>query len=807
MRRYFSVDSTKEIMQELRPRFYPFEEVFVAQGFMVILLPTASDQVDLWLSEALDVWEWIQNMPSWDSMWVDLFSRVAEDRFGKIDWSSSIPRMFTTALRMFDLPVGSGNPSPLPRHEWPEHCKVFQKGKKEKWKSLARMLVYMLTEANDGWNQLKKLMQAIETFYHPSNSGKWTHPLNSFLQFLARTIVERLRKESDPSLNVPPAFRTSHETIASVVETLRTNSLLAMFGRQSQSSDAHMSLRYLGHLCPELVYPAILSRVYPSLESLTETHRTIACLMVLGSVGRNLFDRSHYPSGLTHLAPLLHLSLPGIDVNDPVKSVVSLLFLLTSILSLPIVDATTISLPEDCDKPAMADEDKEILNNTTYFEEWTLRFLERIFLMFENVEVEKKSKTSNIDEGILTVAVNTCEAFFMQLSDSLYDLALNRLVKFVDETVRPNAAKHAGQLCSGATFTNPSKALAALLPGLLVKVKDELEHGAGSVRSGSDTADNTLIWNLIILAYSVNHTGPSLLPYLGSLKSIISMTIGLELKTAHKHAAKLIRNILRALLSLYPSELRSAAPRLWNDPVHQASSFMIGNQSFYNPDLNVEWHMPSESEIGAALELIRMFLLPELDRLDEILATLASTGSKGFERFELNRILTVMRYFVSGMATLIPDYGDGSPTQVSDDVSYVVVVGRPLLGLPASSLSEKRSRIVEAAYCIPRGSALYSEIAAIYRRMCSLMHSVAISLMTNQLEDDIRSIKTLIKINKTLLSNRGVEANAMDRALSSHRLFKKLLKDKGRPIKEFFPRRIFSMDFSTTSLLVLNVRV
>jgi len=62
---------------------------------------------------------------------------------------------------------------------------------------------------------------------------------------------------------------------------------------------------------------------YPSLETLTEPHRLLACLQCTVSVARSMLASSRwYPEGRLHVFPLMNLSLPGIDPNDIKKSLV-----------------------------------------------------------------------------------------------------------------------------------------------------------------------------------------------------------------------------------------------------------------------------------------------------------------------------------------------------------------------------------------------------------------------------------------------------------------------------------------------------
>ena len=67
----------------------------------------------------------------------------------------------------------------------------------------------------------------------------------------------------------------------------------------------------------------VVVRTYPSLETLTEPHRLVACLHCTVSVARSMLAGGRwYPEGRLHVIPLMTVSLPGIDPNDIRKSLV-----------------------------------------------------------------------------------------------------------------------------------------------------------------------------------------------------------------------------------------------------------------------------------------------------------------------------------------------------------------------------------------------------------------------------------------------------------------------------------------------------
>ena len=52
-----------------------------------------------------------------------------------------------------------------------------------------------------------------------------------------------------------------------------------------------------------------------------QTQRTLAVIKALGAIAPTLVSRDVFYPGAKHLVPILQLLIPGIDLNDPGKTV------------------------------------------------------------------------------------------------------------------------------------------------------------------------------------------------------------------------------------------------------------------------------------------------------------------------------------------------------------------------------------------------------------------------------------------------------------------------------------------------------
>ena len=108
-----------------------------------------------------------------------------------------------------------------------------------------------------------------------------------------------------------------------LVRCLRTVALLAIFSTDDTTvSNVQSALKSMVIMEPDLILLSILERAVPSLETLTETQRTIAIMKALGSVGLGMVSRDIYYPGAKHLLPVLELLIPGIDLVSPLVCLV-----------------------------------------------------------------------------------------------------------------------------------------------------------------------------------------------------------------------------------------------------------------------------------------------------------------------------------------------------------------------------------------------------------------------------------------------------------------------------------------------------
>ncbi|KAI8327989.1 hypothetical protein BC941DRAFT_364207, partial [Chlamydoabsidia padenii] len=847
--RFFDANATREILETLLPRFttHSVHDALVAQGYLVLFLPVSfakhqhSDPICTpkdYLPTIFSLWSMFTRSSTYDAQYMDLLARIAEENVSHIDSDTEkiglfteeqVRLVFTTAIRMMNLPVGSrlndgggtGSSSSTDRNasvtattgyghtgfkiDMKGGNGLFLRRKSEKYASLARFIVYTIFPKKESTDQihtlqlLGELIQAVELYFHPSNHGTWSYILTTFVRHLAYEFLKRWRHEQEDDCETPKERRLTPDLCREFVLIIRPVVFLSMFGKDQYTVGASQTtIKYLSWIEPDLIFPTLLERIYPSLETLTETHRTTSALSILTDISLPLFSREHYPAGGKHLLPLLQLAIPGIDTNDPIKTIASLMFITSALMTVPIMDLSTIEVDENTEEEnynnqtelMMEDfaggalpkgmEDQLCRMATGEFQEWLTKFIQRIFTIFENMpQHDRKKQGGAIEAGLTQMVLHACETVFGQLSDNMYDVALRLVVDFSNNQVLPSAVRAMGALCQSITSVNPKKAARQFIPICIVNIRTELkENGASSTMTNSATSnpiqsDATLHWYQHILFSVVSDLGSEWLNYKDDLLAIgYDMVHHCKSRRGMMWAGKFLRYSLKTLLDTYPTEYRSLTPAEWHNKDIINRSHLLWGKTGDPKHLNIQWHTPNVDEKDLALRILYEFLKPSMARLRQLMSNTTSDNTLVTSHELTNefcRHLAIMRNCLIGSMTMIAD--DGEMNNTSTDSGEDEVMATDELLFDQKQQQQRHMRVV-AGYAFendPRSE----EARAIRLEVGDLLHQLA-AFFTDQRENDVESVKILIKMIRVFLSERGVEKTWFDRNKSGYNYSKNI---------------------------------
>ncbi|KAF9535499.1 hypothetical protein CPB83DRAFT_841859 [Crepidotus variabilis] len=613
-------------------------------------------------------------------------------------------------LSSMAVPVGSGMHSTASYADLLDKSGAKVKKSISKISALAKLLIYSMSvdgnarDANPAaptgnlsqqkgylagsraLDSLDRMMTSFESYFHPSNTGPWTIALTTFLQRLGSEFTKRWKEEEQEICKTPITHRLTPNIRRAFVNILKTPAMLAMFSKDALAmSYAQGALRALAMLEPKVVMPELLERAYGGLEVVNETHRTTAVLSTLSGVARPMVTESIWLSGQKHVVPLLELCIPGIDLNDPAKTVCATMFIVSVVQHIKIGDLSqagmsfsgdeppdesmdyedTDHLPEGTDLGALprlskAEERALVRDSTAGFADWVVSLFRRVFALYENLPEEggKKNMTGGKqEESVLMSIKSMLDVICLHLSDPLFDLVLKLVYDYATSNAKSNGVRAFGQLVACLARVNAEKTIAKFLPYCIAQIEEELKHGASSIRITSTHAavpsDTTLHWNLAILRGCLGYGGTTLLKYQTQIINLLRLLVEkTKSERGYTGTGRLITRVVNTISTVYPLNSRFVNDDEWKD---QNSSYHAAywGRLYEAQDVVIEWHVPNDEEIAFALEIIEKVGVPAL----KIVGSLVKTSSNwdSVARNDFCRYLHACRAVILGLPTFIKD--------------------------------------------------------------------------------------------------------------------------------------------------------
>ncbi|KAJ7783436.1 hypothetical protein DFH07DRAFT_995453, partial [Mycena maculata] len=634
---------------------------------------------------------------------------------------------------------------------------------------------------------LSQIIASTESFFHPSNSGPFTADLAAFIKYIAYDFNRRWLEEQQPECKTPMNRRLTKQMKRELVKTLRTVAFLAMFCEDSTTvSNIQSCLKSMSVMEPDLILHPILERAVPALETLIETQRTIAVIKALGAVAPAIVSRKVYYPGAKHLIPILQLLIPGIDLNDPTKTLHTTEFIVEIAQYIMFADTMpdhmeqdatsrpttppTILIPlfsmdelqSDTEFPRLSDEEEDMLvqDTTGSFADWVTQFIRRVYQLQENLP-EEGGGASEVQ--VVDAVGRACQSICAHLSEPLYDLVLNLVYDYAATTVRSNAVRGIHLLIEALANADPVKCLAKFFPLCERNIRIELENGASSLRTTSVSSpipsDATLHWYLAILRGCVYNDGTAVLAYKDELISLLKL---LHEKTFSNRgfawSGKLLSNTLLTLTHTYPLENRFVNPDEWNSDDFRRKHHLYWGKVYKSDEIS--WHVPTAGEIDLTIQIFKELVEPTLDLLIQLLESGSSVINFLFFSPRLPaswfaqrhaqmffRHLSFVTNAFSGIPTLIKDVFKPGALRAATDTSDILYEIEEMIGI----IQPLSSGFVLSDPADPR----YQYISSLRQRFGEFLHKASKSLLQQGEENTVDAVEMLIEGIRTYMLEYG----------------------------------------------------
>jgi len=495
---------------------------------------------------------------------------------------------------------------------------------------------------------LKHLFSVADTYFHPSNHGSWTEGLLQLMRSLTDHLSQRLwreRKEKPSWLTpIPLSWKLSDEDVALMCQAILPVAWKAMYSKAG-SEQAAMTLRNIAFWQPDKVVPIIFQKVLDDFGNLTEPHRlfsTLRCAMKVGNA--ILHDPSLFKGDKSVFVRSLRLALPGLDVNDPAKTLMSLNFF-TALL--PLVEPTKAGAAE--------------------LEDIMQEFVDRVLFVIENAL--DLSSLLIVDASFFSLLRKKFPLIFVKIRLQIFRHLTST---FFDAESAEIPCHLAAFLVTSICETEPEEGMALFMPKLC---KLSLELAQDPLVIEQETPDAELYWNLNILCPLISIGLPMLEKYTDQIIEIVKLALAMRCKKLRELGCEMLQELLHVLSCTYAKQVRFETAHL---------ALNVGNvverDSLLSPLIG--WQLPDACSIGKAQKIFDDIVFPALNAL----TSLAGDGGRTeMTKDEIIGKVQIISMAVEGAAESLPP----DIVEASEDI-------RPLQSiLPTFTTRPKKTRVDE----------------------------------------------------------------------------------------------------------------
>jgi hypothetical protein len=396
---------------------------------------------------------------------------------------------------------------------------------------------------------------------------------------------------------------------------------------------------------------------------------------LLSEIALPLIHRHHYPEGARHVIPLLQLTLPAIDLNDPDKAAWAFAFYSVVFTSVPVAELS---------------DNEEGMALTQGFYLWLSEFFSRCLCLLQNLSA--RTDSSDSEHALVDAFEYLCFLLFQQLDERGLDIAFEHIENLVRYHVIGAAISVVAALCSkfGRTtnghnfidslaFADPKRTLQTLLPLCVRKIKQELEN-LESEDSNREKSDNILMediverdiplrWYLTISNHLVSAFGsaPELLQtdlFHNWRAMLCEIWPKLTSRGIYKLFAKSFKYCIHYLTQIYLLDIKLCeSSRNWT-PADELQWWGITpneRDGGWKKQIAPCWKIPSTSEKKIAAEMIFEWANVSLTSIGDCLTELTSGSSHVVKlKRELCKQLTLLREITKSIIIILADHQQDS---------------------------------------------------------------------------------------------------------------------------------------------------
>ncbi|CAI5979800.1 unnamed protein product [Closterium sp. NIES-65] len=457
-----------------------------------------------------------------------------------------------------------------------------------------------------------KLSNDLEQFFHPSNGGEWTGLLEKMIHSATYHLMKRIAAEKKILGDRYPSGAPSSLSPATTTAFIRLLTRLihnrALFSKSpTLSAVASRVASSLSYLAPRVTLPVVLESFQGALTTVTATHQLESALSTLAlsvrplllAAAQTLTDQDSTLDSMEVdgsgavgagegggmdtwqemigrarevVSEALVATLPGIDANDPPKTLATLHLYLSVFSSIgPIGDEESpFSLSID-------------------WSTWLEDFLSRLFSLFSHLESAAPTATvasaaAGTERSFLMKEAegstfrSTVSTLFARLSPPLLNQVISRVERFVSSSVVRGCEEEIGTLVAALAYAAPEATCTRILAGVMDSAMSLLqsllatsflvlaESPAAAADAGealklpanqlSTTQEATVLFHMHLVSNAVPFSGSALIAHKNRLIALIDAAFS---STSQKLIDKYLGGALRDIRWLRTRPATSAS--------------------------------------------------------------------------------------------------------------------------------------------------------------------------------------------------------------------------------------------------------
>lgn len=516
---------------------------------MATMLPTMGDAWSGWAPDAMALWGRLESSFDWDAIWMTLISRLSRNQPCLHDWTPYYPRIYTRLEAACSLPLGALPPQGSIDRRCPLHLSFLMDF--SMISSSARLLVFSLSPRYpEAVNYLQRFFTLITNYFHPSNSGRWSTCLSSFIVNFTGALVnrvvcerkatkagrtERIIGDANQLAVAPAEHRLDEEIIAKLIKMLTPVLELGLYSKVSvMTVQSAAAIRDLAIINPDVIIPPMLEKTSEDLVAISSPHRTQAALRLLATLTPVFLDPVIFPSGIEYLPQALMLTLPGIDPNDLEKTEATFKF---------IAEAS-------CRIQGLTSDQRSVLSED-FLDDYMRQYLDSLFSLLDTLEAPPKKSGGSHPLSFFCLN-STTENLFVAMPRNVVISAAKKIASQLTSAACLNALKFYGALAriaaSAAAAVSGGSSVDIFIPLLLNQVLVTPGESEGESKySLVSVSEDELVWRIRLLAQACRCVGSGLDQYLDRLSTVVRLSFENPTRSIYKSGGRLLRGVLEGL--------------------------------------------------------------------------------------------------------------------------------------------------------------------------------------------------------------------------------------------------------------------